>query len=143
MRFDVNKSDAAATVVYQGSSGSRFDGLSIATGPNQLLAYDSVWLVFADYGLFSSIRVINMNGNVINSITSSSLILWPRGLACVSDGSVIIAANYLGGLVRLDIDPGGNVLHLSTVASESYRVKTELENRLSHSGDLIALTSLI
>ncbi len=143
MRFDVNKSDDAATVVYQGSSGSQFDGLSITTGPNQLMDYDSVRLVFADYGLFNSIRVINMNGNVINSITSSSLILWPRGLACVSDGSIIIAANYLGGLIRIDIDSGGNVLHLSAVASESYRVKTELENRLSHSGELIALTSLV
>ncbi len=143
MCFDVNKPDGAASMVYQGSSGSRFDGLSIVSRPNELMTYDSAWLVFADYGIFNSILIINMNGKVINSIMSSSLILWPRGLACASDGSVVISSNYLGGLVRVTIDSGGNVLHLNTMASESYRVKTELENRLRHSGELIALTSLV
>ncbi len=142
MRFDVNKLNDTAAVVYQGSSGSRFDGLAIATGPNQLDP-TAGRLVFSDYGLLSSIQVISINGNVINSIMSSSFILWPRGLACVSDGSVIIAASYLGGLVRVDVDSGGNVDHLRAVASESYRVKTELEDRLRRSGGAIALTSLV
>ncbi len=142
MRFDVNKLNDTAAVVYQGSSGSRFHGLAIATGPNQLDP-TAGRLIFADYGLLSSIQVINMNGNIINSIMSSSFILWPRGLACLSDGSVIIAASYLGGLVRVDIDSGGNVDHLREMASESYRVKTEIEDRLRNSGEAIALTSLV
>ncbi len=142
MCLDTSKPDDDAAVIYQGPSGSSFDGLDIITSPNQLDP-TAGRLVFADYGLRSSIQVINLNGNIVNSITSSSFMLWPRGLACVSDGSVIIAARYLGGLVRVNVGSGGNVHHLSEMASESYQVKTELEDRLGQAREEITLTSLV